>query len=220
MKEILKNIINLDNSIATNYLKEYNYPWEILDNLNEIIINLGSKLDKEEFKEINPNVWVNKNAKIDETAKIIGPCIIDKEAIIGHNALIRNDVIIGKKCFVGNSTEIKNSILFDEATVPHFNYIGDSILGNKSHFGAGSLTSNLKSNKSIIKMKINGKIYDTKRNKVGAIVGDNVEIGCNAVLNPGTVIGKNSMIYPLTMVRGEIKKNKIVKTMENIVDIK
>ncbi len=218
MKDILKNIIELDKSIAIDYFKELKYPWDIISNLEKIIIDLGNKLDKNKFQEIIPNVWVNKSAKIDETAKIIGPCIIDEDASIGFNTLIRNNVIIGKKCVVGNSSEVKNSILFDESSAPHFNYIGDSIIGYKAHFGAGSLTSNFKSNQGLIKMKINDVVYDTNLNKLGVIVGDNVEIGCNSVLNPGTVIGCNSTIYPLTMIRGEINKNKIVKDINTIVD--
>lgn len=218
MKDILKDIIELNKSIAIDYLNEVEYPWDIISNLEKIIIDLGNKLDKNKFQEIMPNVWVHKSAKVDKTAKIIGPCIIDENALIGFNTLIRNNVIIGKKCVVGNSSEVKNSILFDESSAPHFNYVGDSIIGYKAHFGAGSLTSNFKSDQGLIKIKINGIVYNTNLNKLGVIVGDNVEIGCNSVLNPGTVIGCNSTIYPLTMIRGEIRKNKIVKDINNIVD--
>ena len=167
---------------------------------------------------MEPNIWISKTAKVDNTARIMGPCIIDDDSEIKVNSFIRGNVIIGKGCVVGNSSEIKNSVLFDEAKIPHFNYIGDSILGYKSHFGAGSLTSNVKSDESFVNVIVSGNKYITNMKKIGAVVGDNVEIGCNAVLTPGTIVGKNSTVYPLTMVRGEIGINKIVKSMNEIID--
>lgn len=218
MKEQLKDILDFNKSIINVYCNYYTNYWELLKDLKNIIINIGNNLDKNKYDEVEHNVWISKTAKVDNTARIIGPCIIDDDCEIRVNAFIRGNVIIGKECVVGNSSEIKNAILFDEAKIPHFNYIGDSILGYKSHFGAGSLTSNVKSDESFVKVTINGKRYDTNMKKIGSIVGDNVEIGCNAVLTPGTIIGRNSTIYPLTMVRGEIGSNKIVKSTNKIVD--
>lgn len=213
---MIKNIINLNKTITKEYFNIYKYPWDVINNLNTII----NEIDKSKYTEINPNIWIGKNVTIANTATIIGPCIIDDNTEIKHCAYIRENVIIGKNCTIGNSTEIKSSILLDEVTIPHFNYIGNSILGNKSHFGAGAITSNLKSDKSNINITINDKIYKTTCRKFGAIIGDNVEIGCNSVLTPGSVIGKNTIIYPLTMIRGEIKDNKIVKNNTTIIDKK
>lgn len=217
MKEQLKEILDFEKSIINNYCEGFNNYWEILKNLNKLIIVIGECLDKTKYDEVKPNVWISKSANIDSTARINGPCIIGDNAEVRVNAFIRGSVIIGKGCVVGNSSEIKNSILFDEAKAPHFNYIGDSILGYKAHFGAGALTSNVKSDESLVKVILNGNKYDTNMKKVGSVVGDNVEIGCNAVLTPGVIIGKNSTIYPLTMVRGEIESNKIVKSTNEIV---
>jgi len=218
MKEQLQDILDFEKSIINNYCEVFNNYWDFLKNLNKLIIVMGECLDKTKYDEVKPNIWISKKAKVSPTATIVGPCIIDDNAEVRVNAFIRGSVIIGKGCVVGNSSEIKNAILFDEAKIPHFNYIGDSILGYKSHFGAGALTSNVKSDESLVKIILNGNKYDTNMKKVGSIVGDNVEIGCNAVLTPGVIIGRNSTIYPLTMVRGEIEGNKIVKSMDNIVD--
>ncbi len=218
MNEQLKNILDFNKSIINEYCDSYINYWELLKDLKNIIINIGNNLDKTKYDEVEPNIWISKVAKVDNTARIIGPCIIDDGSEIRVNAFIRENVIIGKNCVVGNSSEIKNSVLFDEAKIPHFNYIGDSILGYKTHFGAGSLTSNVKSDVSDVKITLNENKVDTYMKKIGALVGDNVEIGCNAVLAPGVVIGRNSTIYPLTMVRGEISSNKIVKSMNEIVD--
>ena len=217
MKNFIEGIIDCDKSIIKDYIINYKYPWEFLDDLNETIIKIGKKLNKQKFSEVYKNVWINNKAIVDSTAKIIGPCIIDKGTIIKVNAYIRENVFIGEICVVGNSSEVKNSVLFNEVKIPHFNYIGDSILGYKAHLGAGAITSNVKSDGSFVKTIINGSVYNTKRKKYGAIIGDNVEIGCNAVVAPGTFIKSNSIVYPLVMVRGEIEKNKIVKDMNKIV---
>lgn len=218
MKEQLQNMIDFDKSIINKYCDNYDNYWELLKNLKNLVVIIGNNLDKKKYEEKEPNIWVSKTANIDPTAHIIAPCIIDEGSEIRVNAYIRGNVIIGKGCVVGNSSEIKNSILFDKSKVPHFNYIGDSILGYKSHFGAGSITSNMKSDESLIRVTVRGKKYDTNMKKIGSVVGDNVEIGCNAVLTPGVIIGRNTTIYPLTMVRGEISSNKIVKSMNEIVD--
>ena len=218
MKEQLINFVDFNKSIIDEYCGKYNNYWELLNNLKNEIIIIGNKLDKTKYDEIEPNVWISKMAKVDSTVRITGPCIIDEESEIRFNAFIRGNVIIGKGCVVGNSSEIKNAILFDKAKIPHFNYIGDSIIGYKAHFGAGALTSNVKSDESFVKVTINGNEYNTNMKKIGAVVGDNVEIGCNAVLTPGVIVGRNTTIYPLTMVRGEINSNKIVKSMKEIVE--
>lgn len=211
------NLLSLDNTIAKDLFCNVEMPWQVLSNISDFILNLGKKLPKEIYEEIKEGIWVAKSAKISKTAFINGPLIIDENAEIRHFAYIRGNAIVGKNAVVGNSTELKNAVLFDKVQVPHYNYIGDSILGYKVHFGAGSITSNVKSDKSIIKISYNGEKIDTGLKKIGAIVGDNVEIGCNAVLNPGTIIGKNSNIYPLTSVRGFIKPGSIYKSSSAIV---
>lgn len=205
-----------DDSIAIELIRKYEMPWEILPNIKQYIKELGENLN-EEYELIKENVWVHKDAKVAESASITGPCIIDDGAEVRHCAFIRGGVVIGKNSVLGNSCEIKNSILFDNVQVPHFNYVGDSILGSHSHMGAGSITSNVKSDKSLVKIKYNDKVYETGIKKVGAFLGDNVEVGCNSVLNPGTIIKPNSNVYPLTSVRGIIEENCIVKSMDNIV---
>lgn len=211
---MIKEILTTDKTITKKYFDEYIYPWELVSNIKNII----KDIDKSNYTEIKENVWIGSNVKIDKFANIQGPCIIDDNTQIKNNAYIRENVIIGKNCTIGNSTEIKNSILFDSAEVPHFNYIGDSILGYKSHLGAGAIISNLKSNKTNIKITIHDKVYETNQRKFGALIGDHSEIGCNSVLTPGTVIGKNVIIYPLTTIRGEIKSNIIVKSNNQIAE--
>lgn len=210
MQEYLKNLFDFNKTIASSYILKYDYP-EVLNHIGEIIFEISKTLNND-YQEISPNVFVHKSVKIDKSATIIGPCLILENSEIRVNAYIRGNVIIGKNCVIGNSTELKNAILFDEVKVPHFNYIGDSLLGYKVHFGAGSLTSNVKSDESNVTLTINSEKIKTNRKKIGALVGDKVEIGCNAVLTPGTIIGKNTTIYPLVMVRGEIPENKIVKS--------
>ena len=210
MQEYLKNLFDFNKTIASSYILKYDYP-EVLNHIGEIIFEISKTLNND-YQEISPNVFVHKSVKIDKSATIIGPCLVLENSEIRVNAYIRGNVIIGKNCVIGNSTELKNAILFDEVKVPHFNYIGDSILGYKVHFGAGSLTSNVKSDESNVTLTINSEKIKTNRKKIGALVGDKVEIGCNTVLTPGSIIGKNTTIYPLVMVRGEIPENKIVKS--------
>ena len=210
MQEYLENLFDFTKTIASSYILKYDYP-EILNHIGEIIFEISKTLNND-YQEISPNVFVHKSVKIDKSATIMGPCLVLENSEIRVNAYIRGNVIIGKNCVIGNSTELKNAILFDEVKVPHFNYIGDSLLGYKVHFGAGSLTSNVKSDESNVTLTINSEKIKTNRKKIGALVGDKVEIGCNAVLTPGSIIGKNTTIYPLVMVRGEISENKIVKS--------
>lgn len=210
MQEYLKNLFDFNKTIASSYILKYDYP-EVLNHIGEIILEISKTLNND-YQEISPNVFVHKSVKIDKSATIIGPCLVLENSEIRVNAYIRGNVIIGKNCVIGNSTELKNAILFDEVKVPHFNYIGDSLLGYKVHFGAGSLTSNVKSDESNVTLTINSEKIKTNRKKIGALVGDKVEIGCNTVLTPGSIIGKNTTIYPLVMVRGEIPENKIVKS--------
>ena len=210
MQEYLKKLFDFNKTIVSSYILKYGYP-EVLNHIGEIIFEISKTLNND-YQEISPNVFVHKSVKVDKSATIIGPCLILENSEIRVNAYIRGNVIIGKNCVIGNSTELKNAILFDEVKVPHFNYIGDSLLGYKVHFGAGSLTSNVKSDESNVTLTINSEKIKTNRKKIGALVGDKVEIGCNAVLTPGSIIGKNTTIYPLVMVRGEIPENKIVKS--------
>ena len=205
------NLYSLENTIAKDLLSKFTYPWEVLPEIENFIINLGKSLDKEEYELVGENIWIAKNAKIYDSAYIKGPVIIDKGAEIRHCAFIRGNAIIGQNVVVGNSTELKNVILFDNVQVPHYNYVGDSILGFKSHLGAGAITSNVKSDKKLVVIKSEKEQIETNRKKVGAMIGDFVEVGCGSVLNPGTVIGKNTTIYPLTSVRGVIPANSIYK---------
>ena len=212
----IENLYNTDETIAKDLILSEKYPWKLLPKINEFILELGPRLDKEIFNQIGENIWVAKSAKISPTASITGPVIIDENAEIRHCAFIRGKAIIGKNAVVGNSTELKNAILFNNVQVPHYNYVGDSILGYKAHMGAGSITSNVKSDKTNVQIKGNETI-DTNLRKVGAFLGDGVEVGCNSVLNPGTVIGRNSNIYPLSCVRGVIPENSIYKSKNEIV---
>ena len=207
---------DLNKSLAGKFLSLKEYPWEILPEIKSVILTIGEKLG-DEYERISENVWVHKTAKIAPTAYIGSPCIIGEDTEVRHCAFIRGSALIGKNCVIGNSTEVKNSILFDNVQVPHYNYVGDSVLGYKSHLGAGAVTSNVKSDRTVVKVKNGEKIIDTKLKKFGAMVGDNVEVGCNSVLNPGTVIGRNCRVYPLSRVRGVVKENSIFKSEDNIV---
>lgn len=212
-----KNLFDLDKTIAKELLSYCEYPWEALSKIKEHIIFLGGKLDKALFDEISPGVWVSKSAEIAPSASISPPCIIGENSIIRHSAFIRGSVIIGKDCVVGNSTEMKNSIIFDNVQIPHYNYVGDSILGYKAHLGAGAITSNVKSDKSPVTIKKGAEKIHTNLKKFGAMVGDFTEVGCNSVLCPGSVIGKNCTIYPLSRVRGFVQENSIFKDENNII---
>ena len=206
-----------ENTIAYKIFEGKTYPWEVLPLIKDYIIELGKNLNKDEYKEISENIWVHVNAKVAPTACLNGPLIIDDGAEIRHCAFIRGSASVGKGAVVGNSTELKNVILFNKAQVPHYNYVGDSVIGYKSHMGAGSITSNLKSDKSLVTIKVDDKKIETSLKKMGAVLGDEVEVGCNSVLNPGTVIGKHSNVYPLSMVRGYIKDNSIYKKQGEVV---
>ena len=214
----IKNLYNLDETIAKPLLENLTYPWEALPKISEFIIELGNKLDKEIYELKGENIWIAKSANIYPTAFIKGPAIIGENAEVRHCAFIRGNAIVGNNAVVGNSTELKNVILFNNVQVPHYNYVGDSILGYKSHMGAGSITSNVKSDKTLVTISVKGQKVETGLKKFGAMLGDNVEVGCNSVLNPGTIVGKNSNIYPLSMVRGYVEKNSIYKNKNEIVN--
>ena len=211
------NLYNLDETIAKDIFNGCEYPWEVLPKIKDFIIKLGESLDKNEYEKIGENVWIAKSAKIAPTAYINGPAIIGKEAEVRHCAFIRGNAIVGQKAVVGNSTELKNVILFNNVQVPHYNYVGDSILGYKSHMGAGSITSNVKSDKKLVIVKNGNEKIETGLKKFGSMVGDNVEVGCGSILNPGSVIGRNTNIYPLSSVRGVVKPNSIYKNQNEIV---
>lgn len=213
-------LFDLDKTQAKEYLLQFVYPWQALRGLKEFILQVGAKLDKTEYKEIAPQVWVHQSAQIAPTATFNAPCIVGAETQIRHCAYIRGSVLIGKNCTVGNSVEVKNAILFDGVQVPHFNYVGDSILGYKAHLGAGAITSNVKSDKTPVVVKRGDKEMQTGLKKLGALLGDYVEVGCNSVLNPGTVVGKNSRIYPLSCVRGTVEEGCIYKAQGEITPIK
>lgn len=214
---LIKNLYNLEETIAASFFDGAQYPWELLGEIGEYIVKLGNSLDPEKYEKRAENVWVARNAKVFDSAYLGGPCIIDEEAEVRHCAFIRGNAIVGKGAVVGNSTELKNVILFNKVQVPHYNYVGDSILGYKSHMGAGSITSNVKSDKSLVTIRCGEKVVETGRKKMGAMLGDGVEVGCNSVLNPGTVIGRGSSVYPTSSVRGFIPENHIFKSTDCVV---
>ena len=206
----INELYDLNYTIAKDYLSKFEYPWQALAGIKDFIIELGKSLDKNEYKEIKENVWVHESAKIFDSAYLGSPCIIGKNVEVRHCAFIRGSALVGDNSVVGNSVELKNVIIFNNVEVPHYNYVGDSILGYKSHMGAGSITSNVKSDRTLV--VIHGETnIETNIKKVGAFLGDHVEVGCNSVLNPGTVIGKNTNVYPLSSVRGVIPANSIYK---------
>ena len=213
----ISDLFDLTHTRAADYLNSYTYPWEVLKGIAPMIEALGLSLPAEDFLQVQERVWVHRTAQIAPTAYLGAPCIIGANTEVRHGAFIRGAALVGDNCVVGNSVELKNVILFDGVQVPHYNYVGDSILGYKAHMGAGSVTSNVKSDKSLVTVHTQPPI-PTGIKKVGAMVGDNVEIGCNSVLNPGTVIGKNSNIYPLSCVRGVIPANSIYKSRDVIVN--
>ena len=213
------DLYDLTHSLAGNYLSGFDYPWQALAGIKNLILDLGSQLG-EDYTEVTPTVWVHKTAAVAPTAHLGAPCIIGAGTEVRHCAFIRGSALVGENCVVGNSVELKNVILFDNVQVPHYNYVGDSILGYKSHMGAGSLTSNVKSDKTLVVVKSSDERFETGLKKFGAMVGDFVEVGCNSVLNPGTVVGRNSNIYPTSCVRGVVPANSIWKTGGNVVSKK
>lgn len=212
------DLFDLTHSLAGDYLKGFEYPWDALAGIKELILKIGNDLG-DDYDEISPEVWVHKSASIAPTASIGAPCIIGAETEIRHCAFIRGSALIGNGCVIGNSVEIKNAVIFDSVQVPHFNYVGDSVLGYKSHMGAGSVTSNVRSDKALVVIhdRVNGEDIETGRKKVGAMLGDFVEVGCNCVLNPGTVIGRNSIVYPTSCARGVIPADSIYKNSGAII---
>lgn len=213
----IKNLLDLSHSIAAPLFEGKTYPWEVLDDIKAFILELGPTLPAEEYDNPCDGVWIAKDATVFPSAYIGAPCIIDHEAEIRHCAFIRGSAIVGKKAVVGNSCELKNVILFDNVQTPHYNYVGDSVLGYKAHMGAGSITSNIKSDKTNVTVRDPEGYIETGRRKIGAILGDNVEVGCNSVLNPGTIIGRRSNIYPTSCVRGVIPPDSIYKDQVDIV---
>ena len=205
----IKDLLDLDHTIAQELFDGKTYPWEVLPEIGDFIRRLGSTLPEDEFDHPAEDIWIAKDATVFPSAYIKGPCIIDHGTEVRQCAFIRGNALVGKNCVVGNSCELKNAVLFDNVQVPHFNYVGDSVLGYKSHMGAGSVTSNVKSDKTLVVIKNGEELIPTNRKKVGATLGDYVEVGCNSVLNPGTVIGRNSQIYPTSCVRGVIPANTI-----------
>ena len=207
-----QSLLDLSHTLAGPYLSNFQYPWEALDGIRDLILTLGPTLDPEEYTQPSPQVWVHKTAQVAATAFLGAPCIIGPRTEVRHCAFIRGSALVGAGCVVGNSVELKNVILFDSVQVPHYNYVGDSILGYKSHMGAGSITSNVKSDKTLVTVKNGAETIETGRKKFGAILGDHVEVGCNSVLNPGTVVGPRANIYPLSCVRGAVPGDSIYKT--------
>ena len=210
-------LFDLSKTIARELFEKHSYPWEVLAELESFILELGKKLDPNEYDKKGDDIWIHKTPQIAPTVSIIGPAIICERAELRHSAFIRGSVIIGRRSIAGNSCEFKNSVLFDDVQTPHYNYVGDSVLGHRSHMGASSLTSNVKSDKSLVKIHLGNEDLETGRKKVGAILGDYVEVGCGSVLNPGTVVGKNSIIYPLSSVRGTVPADSIYKSKDDIV---
>lgn len=215
----VNNLLDLGKTIAKELFDDVIFPWEALPNIKEFIIKLGAVLDQNKFDNPQENVWIAKTANIYDTAYISGPCIIDEGAEVRHCAFIRGSVIIGKNAVVGNSTELKNCLLFDKVQVPHYNYVGDSVLGYKAHLGAGAITSNVKSDKTLVTVKQSetNMVLQTELRKFGAVIGDNTEVGCNTVLCPGTIIGRECIIYPQSRVRGVVNARSIYKDPEHII---
>ncbi len=213
----IRELYTLEETIAAELFDGAIYPWELLPKIGEFIVKLGNMLPEDKYEKRGENVWIAKSAKVFPSAYINGPAIIDEEAEVRHCAFIRGNAIVGKGAVVGNSTELKNVILFNKVQVPHYNYVGDSILGYKAHMGAGSITSNVKSDKTLVIVRAGEEQCETGLKKFGAMLGDQVEVGCNSVLNPGTVIGKYANVYPTSMVRGFIPAQSIYKKQGEIV---
>ena len=217
MKLTVSELLDLSHTLAGDYLAQFEYPWQALDGIKDFILALGPTLPADEYDQPAPNVWVHKTAKVFPSAYLGAPCIIGPETEVRHCAFIRGSAIVGKKAVVGNSVELKNVVLFDYVQTPHYNYVGDSVLGSHAHMGAGSITSNVKSDKTLVVIHEGAEAMPTQRKKVGAILGDYVEVGCNSVLNPGTVIGPHSNVYPTSSVRGTIPANHIYKSQDAII---
>lgn len=215
----IKDLYDLNETIAKDLFEGKTYPWEVLPEIGDFVMKLGVTLS-DDFDHPEDNIWIHKSVKIAKTATLNGPLIIDADTEVRPGAFIRGNVLVGKNCVVGNSTELKNVVLFNTVQVPHYNYVGDSILGTHSHMGAGSITSNVKSDKTLVVVKNDGEKIETGLKKFGAMIGDYVEVGCNSVLNPGTVVGRNTNVYPLSPVRGVVPENSIYKSAENIADKK
>ena len=213
----ISELYDLSHTAAAGYLKGFTYPWEALAGIKQFIIELGESLSKDDYTEESWQVWVHKTAKVAPTAFLGSPCIIGANTEVRHCAFIRGSALVGENCVVGNSAELKNVILFDNVQTPHYNYVGDSILGFHSHMGAGSITSNVKSDKTLVVIHNGGEVIETGLKKMGSMLGDYVEVGCNSVMNPGTVIGRNTNIYPLSRVRGVVPANSIFKSQDDIV---
>lgn len=213
-----ENLLDMSQTIASGIFEGLTYPWEALPKIKDFIIKLGETLSEDVYQKTSENIWIAKSAKVAPTAYLNGPLIICENAEVRHCAFIRGSAIVGAGAVIGNSTELKNCIIFNNAQVPHYNYVGDSILGYKAHLGAGSITSNLKSDKSLVTIPVGDERIETGLKKFGAIVGDNVEVGCNSVLNPGTVVGRNTNIYPLSMVRGYVPEKSIYKKKGEVAD--
>lgn len=213
----ISNLYNLSETLASELFQGLTYPWEALPKISAFICKLGETLDAEKYEQRGENIWIARTAKIAPTASINGPVIIDEEAEIRHCAFIRGNAIVGKGAVVGNSTELKNVVLFNKVQVPHYNYVGDSILGYHSHMGAGAITSNVKADKKPVVIKVGGARLETGRKKVGGMLGDFVDVGCGTVINPGSVIGRNTNIYPLSMVRGYVPADSVYKTQGEVV---
>lgn len=213
----IQQLLDLEHTIAAAQFATLTYPWEALPQISGWIIELGKTLSSEEYEQWGENVWIAKSATVYPSAYIVGPAIIGPNTEVRHGAFIRGNALVGANCVVGNSVELKNVVLFDKVQVPHYNYVGDSILGYKAHMGAGSITSNVKSDKTLVTVRTGDALLESGLKKFGAILGDGVEVGCNSVLNPGSVIGRNSNIYPLSMVRGHVAENSIYKKAGEIV---
>ena len=214
----ITELYNLEHTMAKELMEEFEYPWEVLPKIKDFILELGNSLSEEEYEKAGENIWIAKSAKVAPSASITGPAIIGKDAEVRHCAFIRGNAIVGEGAVVGNSTELKNVILFNKVQVPHYNYVGDSILGYKAHMGAGSITSNVKSDKTLATVKTADGVIETGLKKFGAMLGDEVEVGCGTVLNPGSVVGSHSNIYPLSMVRGYVPAGSIYKKQGEIVE--
>lgn len=210
-------LLDLTQTIAVDLFNRHDYPWEVLGEIKDEILKIGPSLPNDQYNLIGEDVWVHKSVRVADSAFINGPAIIGKDTEIRHCAFIRGSVIVGDGVVVGNSTELKNVVLFNSVQVPHYNYVGDSVLGYKAHMGAGAITSNVKSDRSLVQLKLESQLIETGHKKFGAIIGDFVEIGCNSVLNPGSIIGREASIYPLSMVRGYVSENSIYKKAGEIV---